>query len=90
MQLRGSYQKRSKQERLKGLDIKKPNIAAKRNEPLSYQTLSLESGQHGYETIEVKFGIIVVFYLQITKSPRPFSDSTRPPKLDDLTSERIE
>lgn len=31
MQLRGSYQKRSKQERLKGLDFKKPNIAAKRN-----------------------------------------------------------
>lgn len=33
MQLRGSYQKRSKQERLKGLDFKKPLIAAKRNEP---------------------------------------------------------
>jgi hypothetical protein len=33
MQLRGSYQKRSKQERLKGLDIKKPKIAAKRNKP---------------------------------------------------------
>jgi len=33
MQLRGSYQKRSKQERRKGLDIKKPNIAAKRKKP---------------------------------------------------------
>jgi len=28
MQLRGSYQKRSKQERQKGLDFKKPLIAA--------------------------------------------------------------